>query len=315
MLGAPRLATSIATALLLASSFTLSSRAARAESQTDVEQARRFFMEGTKLAQQGSWAEARESFERSLTHKRAAITLYSLGVAQRASGALVQARESFRAFLAEPSGAATVSYERPAKDAIEELEREVGRLRIVLAPPSPRRLTVEVDGVPQSRDALAAPLLVNPGLHRVRAAARAWGELTIDVVVASGATERVRLRLVGPTPFEASSAEPDEEPPRVSRAVPFTLLGVGAVTLATGVVLGVAGMSQAGAASPTDSATLDTARTKAVVGDVVGGVGIAAMAVGVGALLFTPRAPRSVTIAPHVAPFVSATTGGIVGAF
>src|SRR5262245_8834476 len=100
---------------------------ARAEGPADVAAARELFQEGSKLAQAGRWAEARDRYERSLRLKRAPVTLYSLGVAQRSTGQLVEALENFRAFLAEPSSPATLPYEAPARAAVDELERRVAR--------------------------------------------------------------------------------------------------------------------------------------------------------------------------------------------
>ncbi|HVY47558.1 MAG TPA: hypothetical protein VHB21_16830, partial [Minicystis sp.] len=75
---------------------------ARAQDAADVAAARDLFNEATRYAAAGQWELARDRYQRSLTLKRAAITMYSLGVAQQNTGRLVEALESFRAFLAEP---------------------------------------------------------------------------------------------------------------------------------------------------------------------------------------------------------------------
>ena len=75
---------------------------ARAESPEDLARARELFVEGAKLAEAGSWEQAREKFARSLEKKRAALTLYNLGVAQEETGRLTEAVGSFRARDARP---------------------------------------------------------------------------------------------------------------------------------------------------------------------------------------------------------------------
>src|SRR3954466_12139883 len=80
---------------------------AHAQPVDDVAAARDLFREGSKLAEAGSWEAARDRFERSLKRKRAALTLYNLGIAQQETGHLADAIESYRAFLALPAEATT----------------------------------------------------------------------------------------------------------------------------------------------------------------------------------------------------------------
>ncbi len=142
-----------------------------------------------------------------------------------------------------------------------------------------------------------------------------WGEVTVDVVVAAGSTQEVTLRLVGPLAEPRPTAIAAPTPVATyPRALPYALLGAGAVTLAAGVAIGVVGVSQAEASPTRDGAEADAARTKALVGDVVGGVGIAAMAAGLGVLIFTPRSRRAPR-ATHLAPFVAGPSGGLLGTF
>jgi hypothetical protein len=298
-----------ATALLVSLGLTLGALDVRAESPAELEEARQLFVEGWKLALRGSWAEARDRYERSLGLKRAAITLYSLGVAQRSTGQLVEALGSFRAFVAEPSAPGTASYEQPARQAIEELQREVGRLRIALAP-AQAKVAVELDGKRASPGADA--LLVNPGPHRVRASAPGAGEATVDLVVAPGATQEVGLRLALPARPPAERPPPPASP---SRALPFTLLGAGAVAFGTGLGLGIAGLSRASSAG-SSGFEADRARSLALAADVVGGVGLAAMAAGGAVLLFTPRpAAKPAPARASIAPFVAGASCGLAGTF
>src|SRR6185437_3696897 len=87
----------------------------RAALADDVDAARQAFLEARALGSQGRWAEAAERYGASLRLHRSALTLYSLGLAQKESGKLVEARESFTAFLAEPSTEKTRAYEPRAR--------------------------------------------------------------------------------------------------------------------------------------------------------------------------------------------------------
>src|SRR5258706_5408021 len=71
---------------------------ARAESAAEIEEARALFREGSRLAKEGRWRDAEDRFGRSLARKRAAITLYSLAVAEHRTGRLVEAIAHLRAF-------------------------------------------------------------------------------------------------------------------------------------------------------------------------------------------------------------------------
>src|SRR5690606_22178751 len=130
-----------------------------AQSAADVAVAREMFIEGSELARQGRWEQARERYERSLELKRAPITLYSLGVAQQQTGQLVEALESFRAFLAEPSAPATKEYEPLARQAVQELERRVAEIELRMSPADVAGLVVKIDGVAVPAAALDRPRL------------------------------------------------------------------------------------------------------------------------------------------------------------
>src|SRR5689334_6994430 len=112
-------------AIAIALAAVLHGGVAGAQSAADVAAARDLFMEGSRLADKDLWADARDRFERSLALKRTALTLYSLGVAQRNTGKLVEALESFRAFLAEASTPATKPYEAPARSALDALSTRI----------------------------------------------------------------------------------------------------------------------------------------------------------------------------------------------
>jgi hypothetical protein len=302
-------------ALLLALALGAAHRPALAQSAADVDAARELFREGSKLAQEGRWAEASERYTRSLELKRAAITLYSLGVAHKKTGHLVEALESFRAFLVEPSTPATQAYEQPAKEAVAELEKRVARVAIVV---EPAEASVSVDGEVVPPAALGVPRLVNPGAHAITATARGFKDARVEVKVTEGGHAQARLVLVKApdapatvTPAQPLAPRAPEPTPaaRPSRALPIALMAGGGAMIVAGLAVGLVGVKQAADAPTKDGPEASAAKTKALAGDVVTGVGIATAAAGLVVLLVTNR-PAKVEAA-KVSPWIGAGAGGV----
>jgi hypothetical protein len=308
--------------------------AAAGQSAADVAAARELFREGSALATEGKWLEARERYERSLKLKRASITLYSLGVAQKNTGQLVEALESFRAFLSEPGALATKPYEAPSRAAIAELEKRVAHLRIAVEPAALEELGVMVDGQPVPVLLLDRPRLVNPGTHEVTARARGHREARASAELAEGASATVTLVLEpspeappAPAPVPGSQAPPTSTrapdttaPPAgtPNRVLPLVLIGGGAALLTGGIVIGLVGVGEAADAPTRDGEEADGARAKSAVGDVMAAVGIATAAVGVIVLVTqgstqnksAARRPGGSGARPQVAPWLGLGTGG-----
>lgn len=257
--------------------------AAFAQSAADVALARELFTDGSRLAEAGDWKAARERYARSLALKRAPITLYSLGIAQQNTGELVDATENLRAFLAQPSEPATQPYEPLARAAIAEMAPRIGRLRIEVQPALPAGASVTVDGDPVSAAALGHERPADPGEHDVVGAAPGREPVRVRVRVAPGGSERVLLSF--------ADARPAAPPPGRSKALPIGLIAGGGVAVAAGLVVGLVGVGEASDAAPGDDGAADAARAKAITGDVVVGVGLAAAAVGVVLLLRGDDAP------------------------
>jgi hypothetical protein len=276
-----------------------------AQTAADVAQARDLFTEASELAQQGKWDEARELYARSLALKRAPITLYSLGIAQRNTGRMVEALENLRAFLAEPSVPATQPYEQPAREAIADLERRVARITMKVEPPGVADLALRLDGVAVSAAAIGVARPIDPGVHEVIATAPGRREARVRVTVAEGGHETVALTLV---PAAAGDARADHPPQRPaderSVVLPAALIIGGGAALGVGITVGLIGVGEASDAPASEGPEADSARVKMITGDVVAGVGLVAAAVGAVLLLTRPATPAknagrgSVWIAP-----------------
>lgn len=273
--------------------LTAAPQTARGDATDDTTVARDLFREGAAFAQAGNWEHALDRYRRSLKIKRASLTLYSIGVAQKQLGKLVEARESFTAFLAEPSSAATQPYEYPAKVAIEEIDAHVGRLTIQVTPADAPGLSVTLDGVVVEPWDLAIARPANPGPHAITARATGRAEARSNVTVREGEAviASLTLREAG-----AEEAAPPRPPPASlapdSRVAPIVLMSLGASALVTGGAILALGVFDRSNAPSGDAFVEDSTRGKWIVGGVTGGVGVLALIGGV-ALNFAVSSPEA----------------------
>jgi hypothetical protein len=301
-------------ALLVSACVLAVPAASHAQSAADVASARDLFKEAALMGLKGDWEGARSAYAKSLKLKRAPITLYSIAVAEKNTGHLIDALEHFRAFLAEPSTPATQPYEDSARGATEELAKRVAHVLVKLTPDGagPR---VTIDGVEVPTAALDVPRMVDPGEHEVAASANGYLAAKQSVRLAEGGSTTVTLALAK-APVDAAAPEPpvlapaarSTEPPSrapdsaplPNRTLPVALMVGGGALLAGGVVVGLLGVSQASGAPTQDGPDATSGKTKALAGDIVGGVGIAAA--GLGVVLFVlgkPTRARGSSVAPQ----------------
>ena len=280
-------------------------RFASAQSAADVAAARAFFIEGTKMGNEGRWTEAQELYTKSLLRKPAAITRYSLGVAQKETGHLVDALSSFRAFLAEPLTPATAPYAPAAAAAIVELEGRTGRVTILIEPRPIGGLTLAIDGQP-------APAVsdgtheIEPGSHEVVARAPGFRGALASFNVAAGGVATVKITL---TPEKAAVVPPPPVAPR--RTLPFVLIGSGAALFTGGAALGLVGVAQASHTPTRKGADASAARAKGIAGDVLCGAGIASATAGLILLATQGRSAPPTTGAARISIRGSASGIGV----
>jgi hypothetical protein len=293
--------------------------ASAADPPSDTALARDLFREGAALAQQGKWEEALNRYARSLKLRRASLTLYSLGVAQKQTGRLVEAHESFRAFLKEPSSPATQPFEQPAKVALEELDARIGRLSIQVTPASVPDLVVDLDGVRVPSGELAAGRPTNPGSHTITASGRAHRPTKSTVTLRDGETLTVAITLQpeegGETSVSGSVTPAPAPPAPPDRTLPLVMMGTGLSVFVTGLSVGLMAMAEAGEAPTSDGPEARVARSKALIGDIVGGTGIAMIGVGVILLLTTGGSSKPAPAEPKaevsVTPWAEGSAAGV----
>jgi hypothetical protein len=294
--------------IALALGSALSARPAQANTNEDI--ARDLFREGAALAQQGAWEQALDRYTRSLKLKAASLTLYSMGVAQKQLGKLVEARESFSGFLAEPSSAATQPYEQPAKSAIEEIDARLGRLTIQVTPSDIPDLVVRIDGVRIPNAELSVPRPINPGPHRIAASASGRAPWRSSILVRDGETVAAALTLVpGDDTVEPPPSLPPP-PPAPDRTLPIILMGSGLSIFTTGLAVGMIGLIDGRDARTSDGPDARRARSKALMGDIIGGAG--GVMAGAGLLVYLLMAPSKESQDPKKAAYIGPWARGSV---
>jgi hypothetical protein len=256
-----------------------------ADPASDTTLARDLFREGAALAQQGKWDQALNRYARSLKLKRSSLTLYSLGVAQKQTGRFIEARESFKAFFAEPSSAATQPFEQAAKAAIEELDARIGRLTIQVTPTGVPDLAVELDGARVAPADIGVARPINPGVHVVTASSSGQIPSSSSVTVRDGEALTVALTLRAGEDTSRAAPPPPPSPP--DRTIPLVLMGTGFSTFTVGLAVGMIGVTEAPDAPSNDGVAARHARSKALIGDIIGGGGILMAGVGLVLLLTT----------------------------
>lgn len=217
----------LAPSFLVLAMALLASAPAAAQSERDLANARELFREGSRLAEAGTWEAARERFERSLKLKRAALTLYNLGIAQQETGKLVDAVASYREFLAQPVEPATQQYVERVGAVVVELEKRVPEILIDVRPPGLTGVEVRLDGRAVAQP--GTPQRVDAGRHELEAIAPGYGEVRLSTSVPESARTTLTLTLPPPPPA----------PPEPSVALPVVLAAGGlALVVGGGVAFG-----------------------------------------------------------------------------
>jgi tetratricopeptide (TPR) repeat protein len=115
----------------------------------------------------------------------------------------------------------------------------------------------------------------------------------------------------GTAPVDGRAAPPGSALPPApeahTRTLPIVLMGCGGALFSAGLTVGLVGMNQASHATTRDGADAHAARAKALAGDVLGGVGLAAAGVGL-VLWFIQGRPA----APPAGAARSTTPAGLV---
>lgn len=275
---------------------------AAAPKPAEVAAARELAKEGIKLANANKCAEAIDKLSRAEALFHAPTILGRLGECQVAVGKLVAGTENLRKVVLEdlgprPSQAFLAAKER-AKKVLAAAEPRLSRLTLKVNGPAPEAAKVTFDGEALASSVLGIATPVDPGSHKIAAAAEGFLPKDAEITLAEGKAETLELTLeaapvaIAPKPEEKPAPEPvavvkapPPEPP--SRVPVWATLGVGVAGLAAGTGFGVAALlnksalekactnKECPASSQGDIDALNLNGNLATVGFAVGAAGLA----------------------------------------
>ena len=291
--------------------------------------ARQAAREGLALMHQARWAEAQALLARAYKLVPAPTIAVLEGRALEQLGRLVEASHRYEAAAVAPAADAPPAFTEAAADAkgrLDALRPRIPRLSIVLDRTNgDGEAVVLVDGRVLPQEEWSTPVPVDPGEHAV--GVRVGTEVLVEdhVLVRTGESKQVVLRLGNGPTNDAKPAPP--APAAVEPGVPaspmktwgWVSLGVGTAGVATGVVAGAMMLSAKSdldaACTPicpeSASSDLSRFRTTRVVSTVGYGVGIAGLAVGTALLLLAPKTREHSTQTAFVPWFSSSGAVGV----
>jgi hypothetical protein len=286
-------------------------------------QARQLLNASLALSSQGDLGGAIEKLKTAQALAHTPIISLELGRAYSAVGKLVEARETLLSVARLPVRPEETGRSRAARtqsaQLAEQLRPRIPTLSITIKGAASSPVTVTMDGIPVSEEALSAPRLVNPGPHTVaaRSAAGATAEAAVDLKESEARELVVTLPPLPAPPPEAgqpspatapavSSADREAAAPTSSKsgALALSLLGAGgAVAIAGGVLMGVEIGRAKDAANSGDRPEYNGTKTPWAVGLV--GVIVGGAAVASSGIVFAASTGSSSTSAKAFSPWVS----------
>jgi hypothetical protein len=297
------------TIVTLAAALAFAAPAGRALAQP-ADESRPHIDKGTKLYGEGAYEAALIEFRRAYDLSGNYKILYNIALVSMVTKDFATALKDYQAYLQK--GAAEIPAARRA-DVQKEIDKLVGlvaKLEVV----GPEGAEVRVDDAPVGKLPLAAPLVLNPGKHKVTLAKDDRESPAKFVVIGAGEAQRVELSLpekpaerpvdkpAAPAPPLAPvTAAPPPAPPKdeaQTPAWPFWA-ATGALAVGTGVMGGLTLSKYGALKTERDSAQTTTARlgdaaspvkTFAVVSDVLGAVTVVSLGVSI---FMTVRKPGS----------------------
>lgn len=166
--------------------------AGSAWAQDGAELARRHFRSGVTLFQDGNFDGALAEFEASQRALPSASTLQNIALCLTRLHRYVEAIETLDRLKAEHGGALSVEDRKAVDDSMQELAKLVGTLSLQVKPASAR---VSVDGQWLAPEAMARPIRLSSGEHRIRAEAPMHEDLERVERIAGGESRSISIEL------------------------------------------------------------------------------------------------------------------------
>jgi tetratricopeptide (TPR) repeat protein len=296
--------------------FALAANAAEAQPTDSVAAAEQLFEQARALFDQGNFAEACPRFDASYKLDPALGTLLNMSTCYEMLGHIASAWGHYREVLAHATKAGDQPRMDIAKARIAALEPRLPKLTIKgpKAPIGGMQLTR--DDAPIDVAVLGASIYVDPGSHTIAASAPGYKSFTKTIEIKEGESQDVQIALElapdQPKPMTGGVTiiREQEDPGHNRRLIGLTLGAGGVAGVITGVAFGVAARDSWNNAfddnlcnKATKECTAEgqdlahTARTRALIANIVGGAGIAMLAGGV-ILYFTAPSRADVGVTP-----------------
>jgi tetratricopeptide (TPR) repeat protein len=159
-----------------------------ADKATDARRAKALFEEGIALSDDGKWADALESFQKSDALVPSATVRFNIGASQRALGKYVDAKHTLLKILASAKSAKPPLKPALKKDVEKLLDEVKEKIITVAIHPTPSDADVEVDGavisaLPDGR------LELDVGRHVFVATAEGYETTTVTKTLTASDTE------------------------------------------------------------------------------------------------------------------------------
>jgi hypothetical protein len=215
------------------------------------------FEEGRSLAGAGKYAEACPKFADSQRLGPSVSTLLNLANCWEKLGRTATAWATYREAASAANAAGRKDYLATALRRADGLAPKLARLTLTVAPPAAPGLQVKRDGVVVDSAEWGTGIPVDPGTHSIEASAPGRKTWMVSVDVAQdGVQSAVTIPALEEAPADATPAAPAAAPPSASP------------------------VSMAGTSPAPDTASPPTGDTQRIVGIVLGGAGLASLAVG-----------------------------------
>jgi len=340
---------SLVAALAIASAVFISGSVARADRASDAALAQSLFDEGRKLMDAGQLAAACPKLEESQRLDPGPGTQYHLADCYERTGRTASAWAVFLEVAAAAKARNRPDHEKRARDRAAALEPTLSKLAIVVPQASRVEGMVIKRGDEELREALwGTPAAIDPGTYQITITAPGKQSLTRTVEVTAGAKTQTfevpaLVDEVGPTSATpgSSSTPPagpatdihasDADDGNTMRLVSYVALGVGVVGVGAGSYFAIKSSGKrsdaddlydaCGNACPASDPrteeiqTLDSdaasLKTNAIIGFIVGGVGLA----GGATLFFLSGKDDTKTQSASIAPWIGVQSVGVTGSF
>jgi hypothetical protein len=207
-----------------------------AQSPADLKKARAQFQRGIELEQASNWTEAIQTFREVGQVRMTAQVRFHIAFCEEGLGRLVTALGGYDLALAE---ADTVGpdFKSEVETAMTRLREKIPKLFIERGIGAEAAL-VQLDGIDLGGSSIGVEVPLDPGPHKVTAAAPGYKSFDATVELKEREVTKVTLDLevnpepIAPPPKERVVVVPPEESP--DRTVPYIIGGAGIVFLAAG---------------------------------------------------------------------------------